>query len=237
MLATRRRERISPAPGDLDYAHLRDLRDAVSDSLRDATGTWLDYGAGTAPYRSLLPAAALFAADFSEAESCQLDYELEESGRCPVPDQAFDGVLSTQVLEHVADPAAYLQEVYRVLRPHGRLVLSTHGVWEDHGGQDLWRWTADGLALLAHRAGFVDVTVRKLTCDARALLLLLRRCGRSSQWPRGGVVGALLRLTGWYDRRRPAAFDKYADRHVREGAEDPSFYLAVLLEARRPGER
>lgn len=236
VLAARLRERISPTLGDQAYAHLRDLRDALAASLSDATGTWLDYGAGTAPYRDLLPGATLVTGDLGGGESCTVDYELDDSGRCPVADGTFDGVLSTQVLEHVTDPVAYLQEVYRILRPHGRLVLSTHGVWEDHGGQDLWRWTADGLALLAGRVGFVDVSVRKLTGDARALLLLLRRYGRDSRWPRDGMVGALLRLASWWDRRHPSAFDVYADKHFREAAGSPSFYLAILLEARRPGE-
>jgi SAM-dependent methyltransferase len=169
-----------------------------------------------------------------DTERYGVDYELDDSGRCPVPDATFDGVLSTQVLEHVTEPDAYLREAYRILRPGGRLVLSTHGVWEDHGSQDLWRWTADGLALFACRAGFIDVGVRRLTGDARALLLLLRRYGRDGAWPAGGVVGTLLRLARWWDQRRPAAFDKYADRHLPPPTGHELFYLAILVEARRP---
>jgi arsenite methyltransferase len=41
----------------------------------------------------------------------------------PVPDTGFDAALSVQVLEYVADPDAALAELYRVLRPGGRLVL------------------------------------------------------------------------------------------------------------------
>jgi ubiquinone/menaquinone biosynthesis C-methylase UbiE len=44
----------------------------------------------------------------------------------PYPDAAFDVVVSTQVYEYVADIAAALAELRRVLRPHGRaLVLDT----------------------------------------------------------------------------------------------------------------
>jgi len=43
----------------------------------------------------------------------------------PFPDQAFDLVLSHAVIEHVADAARYLAECRRVLRPGGRMYLST----------------------------------------------------------------------------------------------------------------
>jgi SAM-dependent methyltransferase len=233
VLADRLRERTQPTPGDHAYAHLRDLRDALAASLAGATGTWLDYGAGTAPYRDLLPGADLHTADVPGEERYAVDYDLDATGRVPAPDGEFDGVLSTQVLEHVDDPVAYLTEARRILRPGGRLVLSTHGVWEDHGGQDLWRWTADGLARLASRCGYAEVAVRRLTCDGRALLLLVRRYGRTHPWPAGGVAGLLLRAAAWWDRRRPDAFDRYADRHLAEPGEQ-LLYLAVLLEARRP---
>ncbi len=46
-------------------------------------------------------------------------------GKLPFPDGSFDLVTSFQVLEHVPDPAAYLAELRRVLRPRGRLILTT----------------------------------------------------------------------------------------------------------------
>jgi|SRR5450755_624117 SAM-dependent methyltransferase len=237
VLVARVRERADPRLGDHAYVHLRDLRDAVAASLRDVAGTWLDYGAGTSPYRDLLPGATVVTADLPGGERYRVDLELDASGACPVPDMTFDGVLSTQVLEHVTDPVGYLREAHRVLRPGGRLVLSTHGVWEEHGGQDLWRWTADGLALLAGQAGFADVSVRRLTADARAVLLLFRRQGRAAQWPAGGVVGLLLRLARYWDRLRPEAFDRYCDEHFRGVGGEQLFYIAVLLEARRRDQR
>jgi SAM-dependent methyltransferase len=43
----------------------------------------------------------------------------------PFPDRAFDWVFSHAVIEHVADAARYLAECARVLRPGGRMYLST----------------------------------------------------------------------------------------------------------------
>jgi 2-polyprenyl-3-methyl-5-hydroxy-6-metoxy-1,4-benzoquinol methylase len=43
----------------------------------------------------------------------------------PFPDATFDVVLSTEVIEHVPDPALAVKEFARVLKPGGHLVLST----------------------------------------------------------------------------------------------------------------
>jgi SAM-dependent methyltransferase len=80
---------------------------------------------------------------------------LNPDGTVPAPDASFDAVLSTQVLEHVLDPALYLSECFRVLRPGGRLLLSTHGIFMYHPDPvDLWRWTCAGLRHAVQGAGF-----------------------------------------------------------------------------------
>jgi len=50
----------------------------------------------------------------------------------PFPNDSFDVVFSTEVIEHTPDPLASAREMYRVLKPDGHLVLSTP-VW-------LWQW-------------------------------------------------------------------------------------------------
>jgi ubiquinone/menaquinone biosynthesis C-methylase UbiE len=54
----------------------------------------------------------------------------------PFPDGAFDTVVITFVLCSVADPAAALAEIRRVLAPRGRLVLLEHV----RGDDELARW-------------------------------------------------------------------------------------------------
>lgn len=58
------------------------------------------------------------------------------NGHIPLPDGAADVVTSFTVLEHVPDERAALAEIYRVLRPGGRLLISVPNRWwifETHG--------------------------------------------------------------------------------------------------------
>ena len=67
----------------------------------------------------------------------------------PLDDGAFDLVLCTQVLEHADDPAAVVRELWRVTRPGGKVLASTHGVMVFHPNPyDHWRWTHTGLRKL-----------------------------------------------------------------------------------------
>lgn len=47
------------------------------------------------------------------------------SSKIPFEDNYFDLVISTEVLEHVTDPDTFLKEIYRVLKPSGKLLLTT----------------------------------------------------------------------------------------------------------------
>lgn len=117
-------------------------------------GRLLDFGCAEQPYRSLFsPDIDYIGADLPGNPAA--DVEVTEAGTLPVSDDEFDAVLSTQVLEHVRDPNVYVAECFRVLRPGGRLLLTTHGTMILHPDPiDLWRWTSDGLKFELERVGF-----------------------------------------------------------------------------------
>lgn len=117
-------------------------------------GRVLDYGCADVPYRHLVAEDVDFVpADLEGNPNAAL--VLAADGSVPASDESFDGVLSTQVLEHVSDPRVYLAECHRVLRPGGRLLLSTHGIFVYHPDPvDLWRWTCAGLRREVEAAGF-----------------------------------------------------------------------------------
>lgn len=133
----------------------RTIAALIDDAGLDGSPTVVDFGCDDKPYRDLLPSGARHVGADLEGNP-HADITIDDDGRLPVEAGTADLVLSTQVLEHVPDPAAYLAECVRVLRPGGSLVLTTHGTMYLHRDpQDYWRWTCDGLDKIVGDAGLV----------------------------------------------------------------------------------
>ncbi len=207
-------QRLCPSPGDDIYLHLSDLRLAMSRVADDKPMRMLDFGCGGSPYRSLFPAAEYLRADLPGTP--HVDYEIEpgdEVTPLPIESGTFDLVLSSQVLEHVPDPSSYLREAHRVLKTGSLMVLTTHGIFEDHGcPNDFYRWTDAGLAreLISHH--FEIVQVWKLTTGPRAVMFLLehafpkvksRTIFGACLWP---LRHALVKHRAWWHRQCDAVF-------------------------------
>jgi ubiquinone/menaquinone biosynthesis C-methylase UbiE/uncharacterized protein YbaR (Trm112 family) len=43
----------------------------------------------------------------------------------PFEDESFDGIVASEIIEHVADPRAFIKELFRVIRQGGKLVITT----------------------------------------------------------------------------------------------------------------
>lgn len=144
----------------------------------------LDYGCGESPYRRFCPQDCHYiGADLPGNPAA--DVEIGEDGRLSLDDASCDLVLSTQVLEHVADPSVYLQECRRILKPGGTLILTTHGLMFRHPvPRDLWRWTLDGLKLLVEQQELEVMDEEGLMgLSPTALWLIL--CNLMGKLPRG----------------------------------------------------
>jgi SAM-dependent methyltransferase len=86
----------------------------------------------------------------------------------PWEDGSFSVVASLNCLKFVPDPAKALQEMHRVLRPGGRLVITIDeqmDKWGRAGEIDAfgqWQWSVGQARQMAEEAGFVDVSVSRM---------------------------------------------------------------------------
>jgi 2-polyprenyl-3-methyl-5-hydroxy-6-metoxy-1,4-benzoquinol methylase len=121
---------------------------------------------------------------------------LDVAGGWELEDASFDAVWAGEVIEHVADTAAWLSEVRRVLRSGGRLLLSTpaHGrlararlalsarafaTHFDPRGDHLRFYTRATLTDLIGEFGFESIEVRAAAGPPGARRLLLASALRS----------------------------------------------------------
>lgn len=120
-----------------------------------ARGRLLDAGAGLLSFRHV---AQMYCTEYRSLDFRATHPDLDVVGdiqRMPLPDAQFDTVLNLQVLEHVPDPLAALQEMHRVLVPGGKLIISVpHLDYLHNEPYDFFRYTKHGLRTLLERAGF-----------------------------------------------------------------------------------
>lgn len=143
--------RLTPSIFNSRYYYLKQLTKAIvlafKNELKNRNQLILvDYGCGNTPYKPVFEPFLQKYIGVDLAENKNADVHISPNGTINLPDNYSDIVLSTQVLEHVEDVKHYLSEAYRVLKPGGTLILSTHGYWVFHPDPtDFWRWTSTGL--------------------------------------------------------------------------------------------
>lgn len=102
----------------------------------------------------------------------------------PVVDGSVDVVLCTQVIEHIPEPVPVLNEILRVLRPGGTLILSVPAIYPQHGSPgDYWRYMPQGLAWLLRDFQKVDIQGEAGTVGSLFLVLNMYLYTFTGPWP------------------------------------------------------
>lgn len=87
----------------------------------------------------------------------------------PFENNLFDTVLCLEVLEYVEEPLRALNELHRVLKPGGVLLLSIPFLHRWDGEHDYWRLTPPGLLFALKKSGF---TVESLKTQGGPLAVI-----------------------------------------------------------------
>lgn len=151
-----------------DKIEKQSILNSLVDAKQYVKGKLLDIGCGNKPYLPL----------FFDVLDEYIGLDLPNSGstnkpknladvycsvlKLPFQSNSFDTVISTQVLEHVAEPKTMLLEAHRVLKGGGYLILTAPMTWGLHEiPYDYYRYTEYGLKYLAEKAGFKIVYIKE----------------------------------------------------------------------------
>ena len=141
------------------------------------SGKILDVGCGSKPYQGLFTSVSEYIGleyDTPQNRVAKRADYFYDGNTFPFGDMIYDSVICNQVLEHVFNPNQFLNEILRVLKPGGNLLLTVPFVWDEHEQPwDYARYSSFGLKSLLERNGFVVVEQRKTNADARVLFQLI----------------------------------------------------------------
>lgn len=176
--------------------YLAEFAQQAADSISPGSRV-LDAGAGDCPYRTIFHHAHYESTDLCTVDKVygKLSFICDLS-RIPIHDDCYDLVFCSQTLEHVPDPKLLLAELYRVLKPDGKLFLSAPLFYEEHEiPYDYYRFTRFGISLLLEQVNFKIKSIDWLEGYYGTLAYQLKLGAKTLAHSPGAYGG---RLMGWF---------------------------------------
>jgi SAM-dependent methyltransferase len=151
--------------------------------LLKVKGSLLDVGCGEMPFRfALHPDVVYTGIDVEEALAFGMTdnsaIQAFDGRNIPFPDNHFDNVLCTEVLEHAEAPEQLLNEMHRVLQPGGTLILTVpFAARVHHAPYDFHRFTIYKLETLFRPFARATIAPRgnDVATIANKLIVLMMR--------------------------------------------------------------
>lgn len=135
-------------------------------------GAVLDIGCGNDLYRDIFPNKKTLELNPRGA----VDFEADAEDMPIVPSDSFDVVLLMGVMEHMKNPANALQEIHRVLKKGGLLLMAVPFIYPIHDyPSDHWRFTEEGLKLILK--DFKIEAIEEQANTMETLAILFQRIG------------------------------------------------------------
>lgn len=122
------------------------------------SGKLMDFGCGRKPYENLFTVSEYIGVDIQTTGHDHRNSRIDvfyDGNTVPFPDATFDAIFCSEVLEHIFNPDEILQELQRVLKPGGSILLTVPFCWNEHEvPYDYGRYSSFGIAHLMEKNGF-----------------------------------------------------------------------------------
>ena len=158
------------------YFARRGLYENMAALAVKVNGKILDVGCGQKPYEKMFRSSQYIGLEIDSPENRQnkkADY-FYNGTTFPFQDSEFDSIIANEVFEHVFNPADFLIEINRVLKPEGLLLMTVPFCWDEHEQPyDYARYSSFGLIATVEKQGFKVIEHRKSMNDIRAIFQML----------------------------------------------------------------
>ena len=151
-----------------DESTLKVLRTTVSNTIKEISETYdyIDYKileVGPQPYEGLketLKNASVDTLDIDPSSNCTYTADLCCSD-LDIPNNNYNVIMCTEVLEHTLNPFKAVDNLYKILKKGGSILVTTPLNFRKHGpSPDCWRFTTDGLKSLF--ANFEKIKIQEI---------------------------------------------------------------------------
>ena len=131
--------------------------------LQYAHGSVIDLGCGTAQYKKILltnqKVTSYHTLDI-EKRTEEVDIVGDIQNMYMLSDESYDTILCLQVLEHVPNPFQAMEEMRRILKKDGVLILSVPHLSRLHEEpNDYYRYTKYGLEFILQKVGLKNIEI------------------------------------------------------------------------------
>lgn len=126
--------------------------------LQEHGGNILDVGCGEKPYKDWFAWIEQYTGiDIMDGPA--VDQIITANNPWPLQDSSFDTVLCSQVFEHMENLDLSIEEISRVIKPGGILIITVPFIYNEHGNPlDFRRLSCFGLKnLVGHKYDIIDI--------------------------------------------------------------------------------
>jgi SAM-dependent methyltransferase len=161
------------------------LLEFISSNANEIKGRILDVGCGEKPYSNLFAATEYIGIDIEHSghDHKHSNIDIFYNGiQIPFEDNSFDSIVCFEVLEHVFEPEKIILEMYRVLKPGGKIMITTPFIWNEHEiPYDYGRYTYFGLKYMFAKNGFTIIKQKRIVSGIALFVVLISLYVREGQ--------------------------------------------------------
>lgn len=162
--------------------------------------------------------ADLFADELRDKERISADINLcyrpdvvADICRLPFKDESIDGVICAAILEHVYDPFSAAAELYRTMKPQGKMFVYVPWMFNYHAAgreyRDYYRFSRDGVRHLFRDFSHVELKPVRGRIETTLNFISMTWLGKASLFHR--LFGRLIRKVDQYGEKYTSGFNVF----------------------------